>query len=114
MCRSQIVLTFFFKGKIQKLTRNFRVCLIFRSFGNEEKSKEIFVVNLSFFFLIESYYSPFPYSLYLFIFSEEIHAELCYAECLLIRAFLTFIQDENLISFVKGGLKIRECYKIYK
>ncbi|CAL1544810.1 unnamed protein product [Lymnaea stagnalis] len=45
---------------------------------------------------------------------EEIHAELCYAECLLIRAFLTFIQDENLISFVKGGLKIRECYKIYK
>ncbi|XP_041357152.1 tetratricopeptide repeat protein 39B-like isoform X2 [Gigantopelta aegis] len=48
-------------------------------------------------------------------FSEvELHAELCYAECLLIRALLTFIQDENLISFVKGGLKIRECYKIYK
>ena len=46
--------------------------------------------------------------------SEEIHAELCYAECLLIRALLTFIQDENLISFVKGGLKIRECYKVYK
>ncbi|KAK6990818.1 tetratricopeptide repeat protein 39B-like isoform X2 [Biomphalaria glabrata] len=45
---------------------------------------------------------------------EEIHAELCYAECLLIRAFLTFIQDENLISFIKGGLKIRECYKIYR
>ena len=46
--------------------------------------------------------------------SEEIHAELCYAECLLVRALLTFIQDENLISFVKGGLKIRECYKVYK
>ncbi|XP_046361608.1 tetratricopeptide repeat protein 39B-like isoform X1 [Haliotis rufescens] len=45
---------------------------------------------------------------------DEMHAELCYAECLLIRALLTFIQDENLISFVKGGLKIRECYKIYK
>ncbi|XP_050401579.2 tetratricopeptide repeat protein 39B [Patella vulgata] len=45
---------------------------------------------------------------------EEIHAEICYAECLLLRALLTFIQDENLISFVKGGLKIRECYKIYK
>ncbi|ESP02475.1 hypothetical protein LOTGIDRAFT_138416 [Lottia gigantea] len=45
---------------------------------------------------------------------DEIHAELCYAECLLLRALLTFIQDENLISFVKGGLKIRECYKIYK
>ena len=50
---------------------------------------------------------------YLFL-TEEIHAELCYAECLMIRAFLTFIQDENLISFVKGGLKIRECYKVYK
>jgi hypothetical protein len=48
------------------------------------------------------------------IVSEEIHAELCYAECLLIRALLTFVQDENLISFVKGGLKIRECYKVYK
>ncbi|KAH3695481.1 hypothetical protein DPMN_082941, partial [Dreissena polymorpha] len=46
--------------------------------------------------------------------TEEIHAELCYAECLLIRALLTFIQDENLISFVKGGLKIRECYRVYK
>ncbi|KAL8600738.1 hypothetical protein ACOMHN_057326 [Nucella lapillus] len=45
---------------------------------------------------------------------EEAHAELIYAESLLIRALLTFIQDENLISFVKGGLKIRECYKIYK
>ncbi|KAL5016769.1 hypothetical protein ScPMuIL_006358 [Solemya velum] len=45
---------------------------------------------------------------------EEIHAELCYAECLLLRALLTFVQDENLISFVKGGLKIRECYKVYK
>ncbi|XP_063417875.1 tetratricopeptide repeat protein 39B-like [Mytilus trossulus] len=45
---------------------------------------------------------------------DEIHAELCYAECLLLRALLTFVQDENLISFVKGGLKIRECYKVYK
>ncbi|XP_029638641.1 tetratricopeptide repeat protein 39A isoform X1 [Octopus sinensis] len=44
----------------------------------------------------------------------ECHAELCYAEALLIRAMLTFVQDENLISFVKGGLKIRECYKTYK
>ena len=46
--------------------------------------------------------------------AEEIHAELCYAECLLLRALLSFVQDENLLSFVKGGLKIRECYKIYK
>lgn len=46
--------------------------------------------------------------------TEEVHAEICYTESLLIRALLTFIQDENLISFVKGGFKIRECYKIYK
>uniref|UniRef100_UPI00358ED26D tetratricopeptide repeat protein 39B-like isoform X2 n=1 Tax=Myxine glutinosa TaxID=7769 RepID=UPI00358ED26D len=45
---------------------------------------------------------------------EEMHAELCYAECLLQRAALTFIQDENLISFIKGGMKIRSSYQIYK
>lgn len=52
--------------------------------------------------------------MYFFFTVEEIHAELCYAECLLLRALLSFVQDENLLSFVKGGLKIRECYKIYK
>ena len=45
---------------------------------------------------------------------EQCHAELCYAECLIERALLTFVQDENLISFVKGGLKIRTCYNSYK
>jgi hypothetical protein len=45
---------------------------------------------------------------------EEIHAELCYAECLLLRAVLTFIEDENLISFVKGGLRMRSCLNAYK
>ncbi|EDV22324.1 uncharacterized protein TRIADDRAFT_28582, partial [Trichoplax adhaerens] len=44
----------------------------------------------------------------------EIHAELCYAECLLQRAILTFIQDETLMSFIKGGIKIRNCYSSYK
>jgi len=44
----------------------------------------------------------------------EIHAELVYAECLLLRSILTFIQDENLVSFIKGGLKIRACYQSYK
>ncbi|XP_065070283.1 tetratricopeptide repeat protein 39B-like [Rhopilema esculentum] len=44
----------------------------------------------------------------------EIHAELCYAECLLERAILTFIQDENLISFIKGSLKIKHAYSIYR
>uniref|UniRef100_A0A3B3TNU9 Tetratricopeptide repeat protein 39B n=1 Tax=Poecilia latipinna TaxID=48699 RepID=A0A3B3TNU9_9TELE len=45
---------------------------------------------------------------------EEMHAELCYAECLLQKATLTFIQDENMISFIKGGIKIRTSYQIYK
>ncbi|XP_013930469.1 PREDICTED: tetratricopeptide repeat protein 39A, partial [Thamnophis sirtalis] len=45
---------------------------------------------------------------------EEIHAEICYAECLLQRAALTFLQDESIISFVKGSIKIRNSYQIYR
>ncbi|KAK7910034.1 hypothetical protein WMY93_014718 [Mugilogobius chulae] len=45
---------------------------------------------------------------------EEMHAELCYAECLLQKATLTFVQDENMISFIKGGIKIRTSHQIYK
>ncbi|KAG5853873.1 hypothetical protein ANANG_G00031450 [Anguilla anguilla] len=45
---------------------------------------------------------------------EELHAELCYAECLLQRAALTFLQDESLVSFIKGGMKVRNSYLIYK
>ncbi|XP_064197020.1 tetratricopeptide repeat protein 39A-like isoform X1 [Anguilla rostrata] len=45
---------------------------------------------------------------------EELHAELCYAECLLQRAALTFLQDENMISFLKGGIKVRNSYQIYR
>ncbi|XP_076019360.1 tetratricopeptide repeat protein 39B [Genypterus blacodes] len=45
---------------------------------------------------------------------EEMHAEICYAELLLQKATLTFVQDENMISFIKGGLKIRTSYQIYK
>lgn len=45
---------------------------------------------------------------------EEMHAEICYAECLLQKATLTFVQDENMISFIKGGIKIRTSYNIYK
>ncbi|XP_008544136.1 tetratricopeptide repeat protein 39B [Microplitis demolitor] len=45
---------------------------------------------------------------------EEVHAELCYAESLLMKAMLTFVEDETLVSFVKAGLKIRTCYLIYK
>ncbi|XP_062874534.1 tetratricopeptide repeat protein 39A [Trichomycterus rosablanca] len=45
---------------------------------------------------------------------EELHAEVCYAECLLQRAALTFLQDENMVSFIKGGMKVRNSYLIYK
>uniref|UniRef100_A0A8C9T5L3 Zgc:158403 n=1 Tax=Scleropages formosus TaxID=113540 RepID=A0A8C9T5L3_SCLFO len=45
---------------------------------------------------------------------EQLHAEVCYAECLLQRAALTFLQDENMVSFIKGGVKVRSSYLIYK
>uniref|UniRef100_A0A8C3G4L2 Tetratricopeptide repeat protein 39B n=1 Tax=Cyclopterus lumpus TaxID=8103 RepID=A0A8C3G4L2_CYCLU len=63
--------------------------------------------------------------------TEEMHAEICYAECLLQKAMLTFVQvrtvylftclpvymftcDENMISFIKGGIKVQTSYQIYK
>nr|XP_034189255.1 tetratricopeptide repeat protein 39B-like [Osmia lignaria]XP_034189256.1 tetratricopeptide repeat protein 39B-like [Osmia lignaria] len=45
---------------------------------------------------------------------EEVHAELCYAESLLLKSMLTFVEDETLVSFVKAGLKIRTCFLSYK
>ncbi|XP_041091593.1 tetratricopeptide repeat protein 39A-like [Polyodon spathula] len=45
---------------------------------------------------------------------DELHAETCYAECLLQRAALTFLQDESMMSFLKGGMKVRNSYMIYK
>ncbi|XP_065370774.1 tetratricopeptide repeat protein 39B-like [Calliphora vicina] len=44
----------------------------------------------------------------------EAHAELCTAEALLLRALLTFIEDETLSSLIRGGMKIRHCYSSYK
>ena len=44
----------------------------------------------------------------------EMHAELCYAEVLLLRAVLTLCEDENLVSFVKAGLKVRSCYQSFR
>lgn len=46
--------------------------------------------------------------------TDQIHAELCYAESMLLKAVLTFTEDETLMSFVKGGMKIRSCYQSYK
>ncbi len=57
---------------------------------------------------------PFSNSAFGMISTEQVHAELCYAESLLFKAVLTFTEDETLISFVKGGLKIRSCYQSYK
>ncbi|XP_062264930.1 tetratricopeptide repeat protein 39A isoform X2 [Platichthys flesus] len=44
----------------------------------------------------------------------QLHAEVCYAECQLQRAALTFLQDEDMVSFIKGGIKVRNSYLIYK
>ncbi|KAI6226206.1 hypothetical protein M3Y99_01320300 [Aphelenchoides fujianensis] len=44
----------------------------------------------------------------------EIHAELCFAEMLMLRAILTFFYDENLTSFLRGALRIRACYQSFK
>lgn len=48
-----------------------------------------------------------------FTFTEEMHAELCYAEVLLQKAALTFL-DESIIGFIKGGMRIRNSYQIFK
>ena len=39
---------------------------------------------------------------------------MCYAESLLLKSMLTFVEDETLVSFVKAGLKIRTCFISYK
>lgn len=44
----------------------------------------------------------------------EMHAELVYAEVLLLKALLTVCEDETLVSFVKAGLKVRQCYLSFR
>uniref|UniRef100_A0AAY4AV61 Tetratricopeptide repeat protein 39B n=1 Tax=Denticeps clupeoides TaxID=299321 RepID=A0AAY4AV61_9TELE len=44
----------------------------------------------------------------------EMHADLCYAEVLLQNAALTFLEDESLIGFIRGGIRIRSSYQIFK
>ena len=44
----------------------------------------------------------------------EVHAELVFAEVLLLKAVLTLCEDETLVSFVKAGLKVRTCYQSYR
>ncbi|KAL4640460.1 tetratricopeptide repeat protein 39B-like [Arapaima gigas] len=45
---------------------------------------------------------------------EELHADICYAETLMQKAALSFVEDESMISFLKAGIKIRTSYLIYK
>ena len=45
---------------------------------------------------------------------NQVHAELCYAEILLLKAVLTLCEDETLVSFVKAGLKVRTCYQSFR
>nr|XP_027200853.1 tetratricopeptide repeat protein 39B-like [Dermatophagoides pteronyssinus] len=44
----------------------------------------------------------------------QIHAELCYAEALLMTALMTFLEDQNLLNLVRGAFRIRACYQSYK
>lgn len=46
--------------------------------------------------------------------TEELHCKLVHAESLLQNAVLSFIQNDNLLSFIKNALKIRSCYQSYK
>ena len=45
--------------------------------------------------------------------SDELHAKLVYAEATLIRALLTFTQDQGLFGFINGALKLKECNDIF-
>uniref|UniRef100_A0A8D3DSR3 Tetratricopeptide repeat protein 39B n=1 Tax=Scophthalmus maximus TaxID=52904 RepID=A0A8D3DSR3_SCOMX len=53
------------------------------------------------------------WDLFWFVAGDLVHAELCYAEVLLQKAALTFL-DESIIGFIKGGMRIRNSYQIYK
>lgn len=44
----------------------------------------------------------------------ELHAELCFAECLLANALLSFLQYKYLAGLTEGALNIRQSYSIYK
>ncbi|XP_075990891.1 tetratricopeptide repeat protein 39B-like isoform X2 [Anticarsia gemmatalis] len=44
----------------------------------------------------------------------EAHAELCYAEALLLQAAMTIMEGEDLTGLIKGTIKIKTCYSSYK
>lgn len=64
---------------------------------------------------MESFFGPLKWQHNYEQYTElEAHAELCAAEALLLKALLTFIEDETLASLIKGGIKIRTCFNYYK
>ncbi|CAB3225308.1 unnamed protein product [Arctia plantaginis] len=44
----------------------------------------------------------------------EAHAELCYAEALLLQAAMTVMEGEDLTGLIKGTIKVKNCYNSYK
>lgn len=44
----------------------------------------------------------------------EAHAELCYAETLMLQAAMTIMEGEDLTGFIKGTIKIKNCYNSYR
>ena len=42
----------------------------------------------------------------------EVHAELCFAEVLLLKSVLNLIEDQSLMSFVKAGMKVRHRIRL--
>ncbi|XP_028032985.1 tetratricopeptide repeat protein 39B-like [Bombyx mandarina] len=44
----------------------------------------------------------------------EAHAELCYAEALLLQAAMTIMEGEDLTGLIKGTIKVKSCYNTYK
>lgn len=44
----------------------------------------------------------------------EAHAELCYAEALLLQAAMTIMEGEDLTGLIKGTIKVKNCYNSYK
>ncbi|XP_016074493.1 PREDICTED: tetratricopeptide repeat protein 39B-like [Miniopterus natalensis] len=45
---------------------------------------------------------------------EELHAEICYAESLILKSAVIFIQDDSLLGFLKSGINVGLSYQIYK
>lgn len=45
---------------------------------------------------------------------EELHAEVCYAECLILKSTVTFMQDESILGFLKSGISLGLSHQIYK